>query len=282
MKISVITVNRNNREGLRKTLESVAAQTVRPFECIVVDGASTDGSAALLEEFAACITWSVSEPDKGIYPAMNKGIAHAGGDYCLFMNSGDCFASDKVLAELEELEPSADIIAGDTLVLTDPPHQKTAPEAVSLRFLFNESLCHQSVLIRTDLLRKHPYDEQLKIVSDRKFFLQTLIFDNVSYQAVPVEIAAYDVSGYSAKNRFASEQEWQDTLEKMVPERILTDYGRESKGALYGTSAYEKLFMEIGRRRYRGPVYRLVRRVLRLCSLFAKSAAFVKSFPRNP
>ena len=282
MKISVITVNRNNREGLRKTLESVAAQTVRPFECIVVDGASTDGSAALLEEFAACITWSVSEPDKGIYPAMNKGIAHAGGDYCLFMNSGDCFASDKVLAELEELEPSADIIAGNTLVLTDPPHQKTAPEAVSLRFLFNESLCHQSVLIKTDLLRKHPYDEQLKIVSDRKFFLQTLIFDNVSYQAIPVEIAAYDVSGYSAKNRFASEQEWQDTLEKMVPERILTDYGRESKGALYGTSAYEKLFMEIGRRRYRGPVYRLVRRVLRLCSLFAKSAAFVKSFPRNP
>lgn len=282
MKISVITVNRNNREGLRKTLESVAAQTVRPFECIVFDGASTDGSAALLEEFAACITWSVSEPDKGIYPAMNKGIAHAGGDYCLFMNSGDCFASDKVLAELEELEFSADIIAGNTLVLTDPPHQKTAPEAVSLRFLFNESLCHQSVLIKTDLLRKHPYDEQLKIVSDRKFFLQTLIFDNVSYQAVPVEIAAYDVSGYSAKNRFASEQEWQDTLEKMVPERILLDYGQESKGALYGTSAYEKLFLEIGRRRYRGPVYRLVRRVLRLCSLFAKSAAFVKSFPRNP
>lgn len=282
MKISVITVNRNNRKGLRKTLESIAAQTVRPFECIVIDGASTDGSAALLEEFAACISWSVSEPDKGIYPAMNKGIAHAGGDYCLFMNSGDCFASDKVLAELDEMGPSADIIAGNTLVLTDPPHQKTAPEAVSLRFLFNESLCHQSVLIKTDLLRKHPYDEQLKIVSDRKFFLQTLIFDNVSYQAVPVEIAAYDVSGYSAKNRFASEQEWQDTLEKMVPERILLDYGQESKGALYGTSAYEKLFMEIGRRRYRGPVYRLVRRVLRLCSLFAKSASFVKSFPRNP
>ena len=282
MKISVITVNRNNREGLRKTLESVAAQTVRPFECIVVDGASTDGSTALLEEFAACITWSVSEPDKGIYPAMNKGVSHAGGDYCLFMNSGDCFASDKVLAELDELGPSADIIAGNTLVLTDPPHQKTAPEAVSLRFLFNESLCHQSVLIRTELLRKYPYDEHLKIVSDREFFLQTLIFDHVSYQSVPVEIAAYDVSGYSAKNRFSSEQEWQDTLEKKVPERILLDYGQESKGALYGTSAYEKLFLEIGRRRYRGPVYRLVRRFLRLCSCFAPSARFVKSFPRNP
>ena len=282
MKISVITVNRNNREGLRKTLESVAAQTVRPFECIVVDGASTDGSAELLQEFATCITWSVSEPDKGIYTAMNKGISHAGGDYCLFMNSGDCFASETVLATLEELGPSADIIAGNTLVLTDPPHQKTAPEAVSLRFLFNESLCHQSVLIKTALLRKYPYDEDLKIVSDRKFFLQTLVFDNVSYQAVPVEIAAYDVSGYSAKNRFASEQEWQNTLEKMVPERILLDYGQESKGALYGTSAYEKLFLEIGRRRYRGPVYRLVRRFLRLCSCFALSARFVKSFPRNP
>ena len=208
MKISVITVNRNNREGLRKTLESVAAQTVRPFECIVIDGASTDGGAALLTEFAPVISWSVSEPDKGIYNA-----------------------------------------AGDTLVLTDPPHQKTAPEQVSLRFLFNESLCHQSVLIRTALLRKYPYDEDLTIVSDRKFFLQSLVFDNASYQAVPIEIAAYDVSGYSAQNRFASEQEWQGALEKMIPERILTDYGRESKGALYGTSAYEKLFLEIGRRR---------------------------------
>lgn len=282
MKISVITVNRNNREGLRKTLESVAAQTVRPFECIVIDGASTDGGAALLTEFAPVISWSVSEPDKGIYNAMNKGISHATGDWCLFMNSGDCFASDTVLASLEQLGPTADIIAGGTLVLTDPPHQKTAPEQVSLRFLFNESLCHQSVLIRTALLRKYPYDEDLKIVSDRKFFLQSLVFDNASYQAVPVEIAAYDVSGYSSQNRFASEQEWQGVLEKMIPERILTDYGRESKGALYGTFAYEKLFLEIGRRRYRGPVYRLVRRLLRLCSLFAKSAAFVKSFPRNP
>ena len=282
MKISVITVNRNNREGLRKTLESVAAQTIRPFECIVIDGASTDGGAALLTEFTPVISWSVSEPDKGIYNAMNKGISHATGDWCLFMNSGDCFASDTVLASLEQLGPTADIIAGDTLVLTDPPHQKTAPEQVSLRFLFNESLCHQSVLIRTALLRKYPYDEDLKIVSDRKFFLQSLVFDNASYQAVPVEIAAYDVSGYSAQNRFASEQEWQGVLEKMIPERILTDYGRESKGALYGTSAYEKLFLEIGRRRYRGPVYRVVRRLLRLCSLFAKSAAFVKSFPRNP
>lgn len=282
MKISVITVNRNNREGLQKTLESIASQTVRPFECIVVDGASTDGGAALLRAFDGIITWSVSEPDKGIYQAMNKGVSHAGGDYCLFMNSGDCFASDTVLAALEETGPSADIIAGDTLVLSDPPHQKRAPEQVSLRFLFNESLCHQSVLIKTALLRQHPYDEDLKIVSDRKFFLQTLVFDNASYQAVPIDIAAYDVSGYSARNRFASEQEWQDTLEKMLPVRILQDYGQESKGALYGTSAYEKLFLEIGRRRYRKPVYRLVRRFLRLCGCFAPSARFVQSFPRNP
>lgn len=282
MKLSVITVNRNNREGLRKTLESIAAQTVHPFECIVVDGASTDGGAELLKTFAGIITWSVSEPDKGIYNAMNKGISHAGGEWCLFMNSGDCFASDKVLAALEEIGPTADIIAGDTLVLTDPPHQKTAPEHISLRFLFNESLCHQSVLIKTALLRKYPYDESLKIVSDRKFFLQALVFDNASYQAVPVEIAAYDVSGYSAQNRFASEQEWQSALEQLIPPRILLDYGQESKGALYGASAYEKLFLEIGRRRYRGPVYRLVRRFLRLCSCFAKSANFVKSFPRNP
>lgn len=276
MTISVITVNRNNTVGLRATIESVIAQTEPPFEFIIIDGASTDGGAELLKEYASHITYSVSEPDKGIYNAMNKGVAASHGDYCLFLNSGDAFCSKEVLAQMQDSGAKADIICGNAIILEEPRRKKTAPEAVTLRFLYGTALCHQAVFIRTELLRKYPYDETLKIVADRKFFLQSLILDNCSYEAVPVDVCNYDVTGFSAKNRFASAQEWQAVLNQMLPERILLDYGREAEGALYGTSDYERLFLEIGRRRWKKPVYRLVKSFLQFMALFVPSARFVR------
>ena len=276
MKISIITVNRNNVEGLRKTMESVLSQKVPPYEFIVIDGASTDDSASLLEVYSSGISYSVSEPDKGIYNAMNKGVAASHGDYCLFLNSGDAFCSKEVLAQMQDSGAQADIICGNAIILEEPQRKKTAPEAVTLRFLYGTALCHQAVFIRTELLRKYPYDESLKIVADRKFFLQSLILDNCSYDAVPVDVCNYDVTGFSAKNRFASAQEWQRTLADLIPERILTDYGREAEGALYGTSDYERLFLEIGCRRWKKPIYRLVKSFLQFMALFVPSARFVR------
>ena len=89
MKLSVITINFNNRDGLRKTIESVVNQTYNDFEYIIIDGGSTDGSVDVIKEYADRIDYWVSEPDKGIYNAMNKGIDVAKGEYCIFMNSGD-------------------------------------------------------------------------------------------------------------------------------------------------------------------------------------------------
>ena len=91
MRYSIITVNYNNKEGLRKTIESVVCQTSRDYEFIVIDGGSKDGSADVLKEYDSQITYWVSEPDKGVYYAMNKGIIQAHGDYLNFMNSGDCY-----------------------------------------------------------------------------------------------------------------------------------------------------------------------------------------------
>jgi len=82
--LSIITVNLNNAEGLRKTIESVVTQTSNDFEYLVIDGHSTDGSLAVIQEFESRITWWVSEPDSGIYAAMNKGIRKAKGKYCQF------------------------------------------------------------------------------------------------------------------------------------------------------------------------------------------------------
>lgn len=276
MNLSVITINRNNANGLQKTIESVACQTIRPFEFIVIDGASTDSSVEIIRSHTADIDHWISEPDKGIYNAMNKGVSLAHGEWCLFLNGGDSFCNSSVVDELIHSGADADIICGNALIQENPPRRKTPPQEISLSFLFSGSLCHQSVLIRTSLLQKYRYDESLKIVSDRKFFLQTLILENCSYQTVNIDIANYDITGYSAKNRFASEQEYTKVLEELIPSRIRQDYGRQQFGALYGDSSYEKLFAEIGRRRWRKPVYRLVRCLLRILSPFVKSARFVR------
>ena len=94
-KLSIITINYNNLEGLKRTVESVINQTSKEFEYIVIDGGSNDGSGAYIESKSEHIDYWVSEPDKGIYNAMNKGIAKASGEYLLFLNSGDHLFSNR-------------------------------------------------------------------------------------------------------------------------------------------------------------------------------------------
>ena len=114
MKLSVITINFNNRDGLRKTIESVVNQTFKDFEYIIIDGGSTDGSVDVIKEYADRIDYWVSEPDKGIYNAMNKGIDVAKGEYCIFMNSGDCFYVNDVYENVFRELDGVDIIIGDS------------------------------------------------------------------------------------------------------------------------------------------------------------------------
>ena len=281
MSICVITINRNNREGLLNTIQSVVSQIVPPDEFIIIDGASTDGSANLLTEYSKSITYSVSEPDNGIYNAMNKGVAAATSDYCIFMNSGDCFCGPDVIQKLKDSEVSADIICGNTRLLEEPPRIKKPFEDITLRDLYKGSICHQSALIRTRLLREHPYDEALKIVADRKFFLQTLVLEGASYSTVDINIVDYDINGFSARNRFESEQEWKNVLWSAIPHRILDDYGKEQDGLLHSNNNYDSLFFEIGKRKWRKPIYQLAKVVLGLASIFIPSARFSRSFPRN-
>ena len=282
MKLSIITINFNDRDGLLKTVRSVVGQTARPYEFIIIDGGSTDGSLEVIEEFKSAFSYWVSEKDQGIYNAMNKGIDRATGEWCLFLNSGDCLHDDNVLSGLDKADVQADIVCGNVWVLAEQPYLKKAPDTISMDYLYGTALCHQSALIRTDILKKYHYDESLRIVSDRKLFLQALILDNASYQHVDIDIADYDVTGFSSKNRFLSEQEYRNVLEDLLPERILADYGKEKEGALFGVTPYEKMFLEIGKRKYRKPVYRIVRCLMVFMSWFKPGASFVKSFPKKP
>ena len=115
MKLSIITINYNNASGLRKTIESVVNQTSLEFEYIVIDGASTDGSIEIIKEFKDKITFWVSEPDTGIYNAMNKGIHSAKGKYCQFLNSGDSLVPPNVTESMLFNLPDSGIVIGNML-----------------------------------------------------------------------------------------------------------------------------------------------------------------------
>ena len=275
MKLSVITINYNNSDGLRKTIESVINQTYKDFEYILVDGGSTDGSVDVIKEYADKIDYWVSEPDKGIYNAMNKGIDVAKGEYCIFMNSGDTFCNTETVKTVFEIGADKDIICGNTMM----PNRQVPPMEITFNTMYSGTICHQCAFIRTNLMRKYKYDESLKIVADRKFFLQALIYDNCSYSAIDVDVVNYDINGLSSNNRAFSDYEYAQVLEELIPERIRMDYGRQSFGVLYGDTDYEKFFFEVGKRNYKNLIYSVSVFILRLFAIFKKSASFSRIFP---
>lgn len=276
MKISIITVNYNDRSGLEQTIKSVIGQTFRDYEYIIIDGCSSDGSVELIKQYEKDISYWVSEPDNGIYNAMNKAIDVVNGEYCIFMNSGDSFSDENTLYDVFSTKPMEDIICGNTVTVNKIRY---APEEITLNYMFCNTLCHQSVIIKSHLMKKYKYDENLKIVADRKFLLQALIIDNCSYKKVDVNIADYDINGFSSNNPVLSRIEYDAVLEELIPQRIRIDYGRVNKGSLYGDTWYDKLFVELRNRQYRKLVYSIVVVIMRICSLFQKSARFITIFP---
>ena len=183
-RLSVITVNRNNAGGLAKTISSVVSQSWRDFEFIIIDGASDDNSPEIIRQNEDHLSYWISEPDKGTYHAMNKGIKVAKGEYCLFLNSGDYLVHSTVLEKVFSLDIKADIISGDVLKIR--PNGKfrrvSSPETISLHKLCIHSLPHQATLIRTGLFEEIGYyNESYRIASDWEFFLKALVIHEKSY-----------------------------------------------------------------------------------------------------
>lgn len=224
MRYSVITINYNNREGLKHTIDSVVCQTYNEFEFIIIDGGSTDGSVDIIKEYGKHITYWVSEKDHGIYHAMNKGVAQAHGDYCIFMNSGDRFQSPNVLDFLKDYQE--DIICGKVFKGgSSIPCGHNKP-TITLVDLMRGSLPHQAMFIKRDLLVKHPYDERYKILSDWKFCLETIVLDNCTFRNVDIVVADYDTNGISTNSNGLLPKERELILKEMFPSRILADYQR--------------------------------------------------------
>lgn len=220
--ISVITINYNNKNGLEETIKSVISQTYPKLEYIIIDGGSSDESVDIIKKYTDKISYWVSEPDKGIYNAMNKGIAQAHGEYCIFMNSGDCFYDKDVLKKVFSEFQQSDIITGITQLNTNPIQFWYPPKKISFKWFHIASLSHQASFIKTNLLTENPYDENFKIVSDWFFFIQTLIIKSCTYKPIQTIICIFDMGGISNTKSF--EKERQVAFQQMFPTRILIDY----------------------------------------------------------
>lgn len=186
MKLSIITVNLNNKEGLKKTIDSVIAQSFHDYEWIVIDGGSTDGSRELIEQFAERFAYWISEPDKGIYNAMNKGIRVAKGDYLLFLNSGDYLWKGNVLKKVFSNDLSDDFVYCDDGGSEGVVVNGGSPTKIDLHFLYTYTICHQTIFHRRELFAHSLYDEKFTIVADWKFLYQKIVKENCSYRKLPI------------------------------------------------------------------------------------------------
>lgn len=334
MQLSIITINYNNAEGLRKTLASVAAQTYADIEHIIVDGGSTDGSVAIIEAYASdvarrasgCVpaggegscavvegqdttpadgaqplatqdttspkatqphkvTW-ISEPDKGIYNAMNKGIRMATGEYIQILNSGDILAApdvtERMMAALAQqvkgeensgAEIKAYNLSSINYKLNTPIFYgnmikvnaagkvvgKSGYTEYSLRQFYSSTLNHDCAYIRKDLFEEYGlYDENLKIVSDWKWYLQAIGLGRVKPKYVDIDVTIFDDGGISETQLDKRYAERRQVLEELLPPAILWDYD---------THAFE---MEQMNRLRRWKLYPLVYFMERVCFKFEK------------
>jgi len=275
MKLSIITINYNDAVGLQKTLQSVASQAIGDrlqaigfeLEHIIIDGGSTDGSVDIIKEYEkrlmeiggtlmgidVNLKW-ISEKDKGIYNAMNKGIKMASGDYIQILNSGDVLAGEHVIADCRLQIADLgypEMIYGNMIkkdYTTGKIIGKSGEVPYSLLQYFTSTMNHDCCWIRRDLFIPSNqqssistnqssistnqcfglYDENLKIVSDWKWFLQAIGLGKVKPVYVDIDMTIFDTSGISERNLALRNEERRQVLEEVLPPAVLEDYDKHA------------------------------------------------------
>ena len=302
MKLSIITINYNNAEGLRKTLASVAAQTYADIEHIIVDGGSTDGSVEIIREYAdnqvigeehpmmqassgtpprlevkgeensiadinastpynlhhtpsAHVVRWISEPDKGIYNAMNKGIRMATGEYIEILNSGDILFDSQVTQRMiehldqinAERKESLGILYGN--MIKEYPDGRRVKDTCgsadytpeSFLYFYNGTLNHDCAYIRRDLFVKYGlYNEQMKICSDWEWYVRAIVLGGEKTVYTNIDVTIFDMTGISesgGKNKELILKERREYLESILPAAVLRDYDKYA----FPISQYQRL-----------------------------------------
>ncbi|WP_283685870.1 glycosyltransferase family 2 protein [Dysgonomonas sp. Marseille-Q5470] len=200
--ISIITIAYNAVEVIENTILSVIKQTYSNIEYIIIDGGSTDGTIDIIKKYESYITYWISEPDNGIYDAMNKGIKKATGDWINFINSGDCLLDNNVISKFIQLhDPSADIIYGDTKISisnikTSYIHKPEPIELMEKKMVFG----HPSSFVKANILKTMLFDTSFKSSGDYNFFIQCYR-NHKSFQYIPIVISVFDY-GTGMSNNF--------------------------------------------------------------------------------
>lgn len=199
-KISIITVTFNCQGSIESTINSILMQDFSNFELIIIDGASTDGTLNVINKYKRRIKCIVSEPDNGIFDAMNKGIERAAGDFVLFMNSGDTFVNNHVLS-LINFDKEYGVIYGNMVINIRNKKLECKPEPFfkSKDYIKTMGICHQCIFVRTDLAKHYKFSQEFKIAADFNMIFQ-IWKKGYKFKYVDVPIANYDTTGFSAQN----------------------------------------------------------------------------------
>jgi glycosyltransferase involved in cell wall biosynthesis len=251
-KISIITVNYNNADGLQRTMSSVAGQSLTNFEYIVIDGNSNDGSINILKDNSSLLSNWVSESDTGVYQAMNKGIKMATGDYLLFLNSGDTFRTTTTLEEVHnKMSHSLDIYYGDLMfTANNKEFLQEYPKELSFDYFLERSLPHPGSFIKKELFERiFYYTESFKIAADWEFFVCAICKEGVSYQHLELVISNFDLLGMSnePKNKVLIEEERLIALQKHFPsvyEDALAQFEQQKKVTSPNTKVGKRIGMK--------------------------------------
>lgn len=199
-KLSIITINFNNLSGLKRTVDSVITQAWKDFEYIIIDGGSTDGSAEYIMGMKEHFTYRVSEPDKGIFSALNKGILVAKGQYLLFLNSGDWLLDETVLSKVCGKDLVNDIYYGNVIIINQDNQKKISfKNLLSGDWLLAGNLInHQSSIWKRSIFNNRLYDEDFSIISDWVFFMDSFFIYNCTISYIDVDISYYHNVGISS------------------------------------------------------------------------------------
>ena len=201
--VSVITVCYNHVKGLKHTMRSVLEQTCDSMEYIVIDGGSTDGCRELIEKHQERLAYWCSEPDGGIYDAMNKGLAKAQGEYCLFLNAGDYLSKKNILEEIFCKEHHADLLIGRQFYVNEHGKCSRSPKLhvneFDINFFLSSTLPHQATFIKRELINKlGGYDKEYKVSADWVFWVKAIVIHHCSIELLQQTVSYMEDGGISS------------------------------------------------------------------------------------
>lgn len=219
-KITIVTITYNARNHLERTITSVINQSYKNIEYIIIDGSSKDNTINVIKEYEKYLNYWSSEPDKGIYDAMNKAINKATGEWIIFMNAGDTFCHNFILNNIfenEELIENLDVLYGGVNIIDEKQNLINYIQAKPMDTIWEGSYCnHQSLFVKTSIMKKYKFNINYKVAAEKDFFIK-LYINNHKYKLFDFPISNFIIS----ENSFSTKNKIIDSIEMLF---ILTKY----------------------------------------------------------